>query len=65
MVNRGKLPDSINIQILYISYKLVSSAILIYPLALLFGMISTIVLLIKQNELIAYFSLGYSPKKQC
>jgi len=63
MVNRGKLPNSINIQILYIFYKLISSAILIYPLALLFGMISTVVLLIKQNELIAYFSLGYSPKK--
>ena len=63
MVNRGKLPDSINIQILYIFYRSVSSAILLYPLALLFSMLATIVFLIKQNELIAYFSLAYSPKK--
>jgi len=62
MVNKNKIVDSINIQLLYIYYRSVSAMILIYPLALLLAVLTTIIGLVKKNEMIAFLSLGYSLK---
>jgi len=63
MINRGKLPDSANLQFLYIFYNGVNGAILIYPLSLILAMVISVVGMVKKNEMIAFLSLGYSPKK--
>jgi len=63
MVNKGKLPDSTNLQILYIFYNGMNAAILIYPLSLLLSVLVTVINLVKKNEMIAFLSLGYSLKK--
>jgi lipopolysaccharide export system permease protein len=56
------LPDSANLQFLYISYYAFFVLTITLPLSLIFGWITTIINLIKQNELVAFFSLGYSYK---
>jgi lipopolysaccharide export system permease protein len=63
MLNKDKLPDSANLQILYAFYQGANASVLIYPLALLFSMVITILTLVKKNEMIAFLSIGYSPKK--
>jgi len=63
MFNKSKLPDSFNLQFLYAFYQGANAFLLIYPLTLLFGMISTIIELVKKNEFISFLSLGYSFKK--
>jgi len=61
MVNKSHLPNSANLQFLYMFYKMVSAGIIMYPLSLVFAVLSTILSLIKKNEIIAFFSVGYSP----
>ncbi len=56
----SKLPDSANLVIVYIVYKIFYSIDMLLPLALVFGMISTKILLIRSNALVAFYSLGYS-----
>jgi len=63
MLNKDRLPNSANLQILYIFYNGVNASILIYPLALLLAVIVTVISLVKRNEIIAFLSLGYSFKK--
>ena len=62
MINKDRLPDSTNLQVLYIFYNGMNAALLIYPLALLLGVLATIITLVKKNEMIAFLSIGYSFK---
>ena len=63
MINKDKLPDSTNLQILYIFYNSINAATLIYPLSLLLGVLVTILSMVKKNEMIAFLSIGYSYKR--
>ena len=63
MINKSKLPDSTNLQILYVFYNAANASLLIYPLSLLLGVLVTIINLVKRNEMIAFLSIGYSLKK--
>ena len=62
MINKSKLPDSANLQLLYVFYNSANAALLIYPLALLLSVLVTIISLVKKNEMIAFLSIGYSLK---
>lgn len=55
-----KLPSSANLKILYIYYKFLESIGVLFPISLIFGMILTLVKLVKENLIVAYYSLGYS-----
>jgi lipopolysaccharide export system permease protein len=63
MFNKDKLPDSFNLQFLYVFYQAGNAILLIYPLSLLFAMIITVIHLVKKNEFISFLSIGYSLKK--
>jgi len=63
MMNFNKLSDSINLEILYLFYNSLNASLLIYFLTLLFAAIFTIINLVKNNEMVAFLSMGYSPKK--
>jgi len=54
------LSDSANLLIIYLVYKIFFAVSMLFPLALVFGMISTKVFLIRSNALVSFFSLGYS-----
>jgi len=56
----AKLPNSANLVIVYLVYKAFYAVDTLLPLALVFGMISTKILLIRSNALVAFYSLGYS-----
>ena len=63
MMNVSKLPDSINLEILYIFYNSMNASITIYSLTLVFATLMTILNLVKTNEMVAYLSIGYSFKR--
>jgi len=63
MLNKSKLPDSINTNILYIFFKIGIASFVMYPLSLVFATILTIINMVKKNELVSFLSLGYSLKK--
>lgn len=54
------LPDSANIKLLYIYYNAQYASDILLPLALVFAMIATKLFLIRSNELVAIYSLGYN-----
>ncbi len=60
---REHLPSSANLQFLYMFYKGIVALNLFYPLSLVFALLATILSLIRTNEFIAFFSVGYSLKK--
>ncbi len=60
MENSSKLPESANLVMIYVAYKIFYSIDMLLPLSLVFGMIATKVLLIRSNALVAFYSLGYS-----
>jgi lipopolysaccharide export system permease protein len=57
-----KLPPSTNVQILYLYYKTLHASSILTPLALLFGAVLTLSKLVRDNTLIALYSVGYSNK---
>jgi lipopolysaccharide export system permease protein len=61
--NISKLPESSNLQVLYAFYVFIYSVFVIYPLALIFAFLLTLNNMIKFNELVSFYSLGFSPKK--
>ncbi len=61
--NAKNLPDSANLQLLYLFYNSFFTLTLTLPLSLVFGWILTLVILIKGNELVALVSLGVSKNK--
>jgi lipopolysaccharide export system permease protein len=54
------LPESANIRTLYIYYNAQFASDILLPLALVFSMIATKLLLIRSNELVAFYSIGYT-----
>ena len=60
MENAVKLPDSANLILLYFMYVSFYAVDMLLPLSLIFAMISTKVMLIRSNALVAMYSLGYS-----
>jgi len=61
--NIKKLPDSANLQLLYVLYNSFFTLTLALPLSIVFGWIVTLVLFIKNNELVAFYSVGSSRSK--
>ncbi|BCD67540.1 LptF/LptG family permease [Nitratiruptor sp. YY09-18] len=57
-----KLPDSANLQLLYIFYRFLHGIDILYPISLVFAMIGLKVMLIRSNELVALYALGYSKR---
>ena len=55
-----KLPESANLVVMYIVYKVFYSIDMLLPLTLIFAMIATKVSFIRNNTLVAFYSLGYS-----
>ena len=60
MGNSDKLSISANLLLIYLVYKTFFAIDMLLPLALVFGMISTKIYLIRSNALVSFFSLGYS-----
>ena len=65
--NSKDLPNSANLQLLYLMYNSFFTLTLTLPLSLVFGWILTLVIFVRNNELVAFSSLGakkfniYSP----
>ena len=58
--NIDKLNISANLLLIYLVYKTFFAIDMLLPLALVFGMISTKIFLIRSNALVSFYSLGYS-----
>lgn len=58
--NSSNLPNSANLVMIYIVYKIFYAIDMLLPLALVFSMIATKILLIRSNALVAFYALGYS-----
>jgi len=56
----NQLPDSANLVLMYIVYKVFYSIDMLLPLTLIFAMIATKVSFIRNNTLVGLYSLGYS-----
>jgi len=56
--NSKNLPDSANLQFLYLMYNTLFSLFLTLPLSLVFAWVVTLVIFIRNNELVAFSSLG-------
>ena len=61
--NFSKLPSAINLQVLYFYYNFLYSIDMFYPLSLVFAFLLTLLEMIKFNELISFYSFGFSIKK--
>ncbi|NQY53101.1 MAG: YjgP/YjgQ family permease [Campylobacteraceae bacterium] len=57
-----RLPDSANLQVLYLLYNAFFTLTITLPLSLVFAWVLTLVVLIKSNELVAFYSLGAQKK---
>ena len=60
MENSANLPHSANLVMIYLVYKVFYAIDMLLPLALVFSMIATKILLIRSNALVAFYALGYS-----
>jgi lipopolysaccharide export system permease protein len=60
--NFKEIPASANLQLLYLFYNSFFTLTLTLPLSLVFGWILTLILLIKNNEFVAFLSVGVRPK---
>ncbi|MEA3289062.1 MAG: LptF/LptG family permease [Campylobacterota bacterium] len=58
--NIKKLPDSANLQLLYIFYNGFFTFTITLPLSLVFAWIVTLTIFIRNNELVSFYSLGIS-----
>jgi len=56
----NQLPDSANLVLMYIVYKVFYSIDMLLPLTLIFAMIATKISFIRNNTLVGFYSLGYS-----
>lgn len=54
------LPESANIRMLYLYYNAQFASDILLPLALVFAMVATKLLLIRSNELVAFYAIGYT-----
>ncbi len=60
MLDAEGLSKSANLLLIYVVYKTFFAIDMLLPLALIFGMITTKVYLIRSNALVSFYSLGYS-----
>lgn len=58
--NLSDLPKSANLQLLYVIYNAFFTFTITLPLSLVFGWIVTITVLVKNNELVSFYSLSIS-----
>jgi len=63
MFNLKKIPSSSNLQVLYIFYVWMYALFVLYPLAFIFSFLLTLNNMIKFNELVSFYSLGFTPRK--
>jgi len=63
MFSISKIPSSSNLFVLYAYYMFIYSATLLYPLAFIFAFLLTLSHMIKFNELVSFYSLGFYPKQ--
>jgi len=63
MFSISKIPTSSNLFVLYAYYMFIYSATLLYPLAFIFAFLLTLSQMIKFNELVSFYSLGFYPKQ--
>ncbi len=61
--NFGKLPNSANLQLLYLLYNAFFTLTITLPLSLVFAWIVTLTVFIKNNELVSFHALGISQKQ--
>lgn len=54
------LPNSANLKMLYVYYQALFASSILFTIALIFAMISTLLSLIRSNELVAIYALGYT-----
>ncbi len=54
------LPNSANLRMLYLYYHSMVASDILMPVALIFAMVATKLLLIRSNELVAFYSIGYT-----
>jgi len=59
--NFSKLPNSANLQLLYVTYNFFYTLTITLPIALVFGWIVTITMMVKNNELVSFYALSISP----
>ncbi|WP_419770248.1 MAG: LptF/LptG family permease [Candidatus Marinarcus sp.] len=60
--NFRAIPNSANLQLLYLLYNAFFTLTLTLPLSLVFGWILTLIIFVKNNEFVAFLSLGTKPK---
>jgi len=58
----SRLPNSANLQLLYVMYDIFFTLTITLPLSLVFGWIVTLTFLIKDNILVSFYSLGVSKR---
>ena len=61
--NMKSLPDSANLQLLYVLYNSFFTLTITLPLSLVFAWVITIAMLVKSNEIVAMLSLGAKVKQ--
>ena len=61
--NIKNLPQSANLQLLYLLYNGFFTLTITLPLSIVFGFIITLTICIKNNEIISFYSLGISKKQ--
>ena len=63
LTNYHKLPNSANLQILYVIFQAMTAVNYLLPLSVVFAMIVTSFAMLKSNELISMYALGISRQK--
>ncbi len=63
MQNFKKLPDSANLQILYVIFKFLYAINYTLPLSVVFALIASKFYLIRSNELVSLYALGISKRR--
>lgn len=58
-----RLPNSANLQLLYVMYNILFTLTITLPLSLIFAWVVTLTFLIKENALVSFYALGISQKK--
>lgn len=59
----SRLPNSANLQLLYVMYNIFFTLTITLPLSLVFAWVVTLTFLIKENALVSFYALGISQKK--
>lgn len=55
-----RLPESANLRMLYVYYQALFASDILTPVALVFALVATKLFLIRSNELVAFYAIGYT-----